>query len=688
MPRACLVLVPLLVVCARAQAQDTLTIVAAFDTASWLTPESDLAFTLSRPLHNGDGRLVVFIGDLDVSALLERVGERVVYRPRPVTLPSGVHEVIVYLERRADEWNELARWPLRVLQRGGFEKADLVPRLAVNNKGQIAAGQEPVTEPIPRAAFQDFSANFGLQTVLERSGWAVRTQSNYIGVSRREEALRFAQKGVDAPRIDLSDYLITIERGPLALRLGDIAFGTHRYLISGLQHRGAATDLALARFAHISLAGLSGSRKVGWSDLLGIQRTQHRILSGNVALELFPSRPGLVHLDAGVVDGSVLPEAGFTQGAINDRETSRGAALRLMMQDPTQRVRLEAGYTRSRFGNPADPLLAQGIEIVRVRPETSSAQYIDLNLNVLRNVAITDALPVNVVVVGRHERVDPMYRTVAMPGIRADLLQNAVELTGTIGPASLQVSHSRSSDNLDEIPTILSTRTRSSQATIALPIATLIRKSAPGWLPQLSGGLSRLHQFGLGTPLGSEAFPAFVPDQLSTTQSLSLLSQAQTWRVQVQLNRSKQDNRQEQRELADFVSVTRALSIGVTPKPAFTLTIDLANDVANAAERAEATDTRRAGASIAWRPRSRLALDAGLLHARTTDTPRTFESTVTDARFELSSTVPLQRIGRNSQSAQLFFRYGRQLSSRTSGAAPEVTARNWTMNSGLTLSLF
>ena len=685
MPRAWLML---LVVCSSARAQNAPTMVAAFDTAHWLTPESDVAFTLSRPLHNGEGRLVVFIGDLDVSALLERVGERVVYRPRPVALPSGEHEVIVYLERRSDEWKELARWPLRVLQRGGFEKADLVPRLAFNNKGQIAAGQEPVTEPIPRAAFQDFSANFGLQTVVERSGWAVRTQSNYIGVSRREEALRFAQRGTAAPRIDLSDYLITIERGPLALRVGDVAFGTHRYLISGLQHRGAATDLALARFAHISLAGLSGSRKVGWSDLLGIQRTQHRILSGNLALELFPARPGLAHVDAGVVDGSVLPESGFTQGAVNDREASRGAAFRLMMHDPTQRVRLEAGYTRSRFANPADPLLAQGTEIVRVRPETRSAQYIDLNLNVLRNVAMTAALPVNVVVVGRHERVDPLYRTVAMPGVRADLLQNTVELTGTVGAASLQVSHTRNRDNLDEIPTILSTRTRTSQATIALPIASLIGKAVPDWLPLLSGGLSRLHQFGLGTPLGSEAFPAFVPDQLSTTQSLSLLSQAQTWRVQLQLNRSQQDNRQTLRELADFVSVTRALSIAVMPKPVFTLTIDLASDVAKAAERAEETDTRRAGSSIAWRPGSWLALDAGLLHARTTDTPRTFESTVTDARFELSSTVPLQRIGGKSQSAQLFFRYGRQLSSRTAGAAPEVTVRNWTMNTGLTLSLF
>src|SRR5688572_6247592 len=105
MPRVWLVLV-LLVVCSRARAQDTPSIVAAFDTANWLSPESDLAFTLSRPLHNRDGRLIVFIGDLDVSALLARDGVRVVYRPRTVALPSGEHQVIVYLERRADEWNE------------------------------------------------------------------------------------------------------------------------------------------------------------------------------------------------------------------------------------------------------------------------------------------------------------------------------------------------------------------------------------------------------------------------------------------------------------------------------------------------------------------------------------------------------------------------------------------------------
>jgi hypothetical protein len=686
MTRAWPVFLPL-ALCMRAHAQDAVSITAAFDTARWLPPETEIAFTLSRPLQPMDGRLAVLVGGLDVSALLTAVGDRTVYRPRTLPLPSGEHEVAVYVVRGADEWLELARWPLRVLKAGGFKKASLVPRLTFNNKGQVAAGQTPAAEPVQRTRFQDFAGNFGMQTVLERVGWAVRSQSNYMGVSRREEALRFGQKGVGAPRIDLSDYLITIERGPLALRLGDVAFGTHRYLISGLQNRGVATDLAIARFARVSLAGLSGSRMVGWSDLFGIGRAQHRILSGNLALDLSPTRPGLAQLEAGVVDGRVLPEAGFTQGAVNDRELSRGAAFRLALQDPTQRARLEAGYTRSRFTNPADPLLAQGNQVVPVDPETRGAQYIDLNVNVLRNIAITDALPLNVRIVGRHERVDPLFRTVAMPGIKADLLQNLIEISGNLGAAALQVSHTRSHDNLDGIPTILSTRTRASQATVALPFASLVGR-APDWLPMLSGGLTRLHQFGLGTPSGSESFPAFVPDQISTTQTVSLLSQTATWKAQLQFNRSLQDNRQTQRERADFPTLARVVSLVLTPTPALTLALDLGSDAARAAERSEETDTRRAGGSLTWRPGSMLSFDTGLMYTRITDTPRTFLQSFTDARFELSSSLPLLRTRTASKNAQVFLRYGLHSSLRKEVAARVASTRNWTLNTGLTLSFF
>ncbi|MCI0436352.1 MAG: hypothetical protein L0271_22325, partial [Gemmatimonadetes bacterium] len=567
------------------------------------------------------------------------------------------------------------------------EKLELVPRLSLNNKGQLAEGHEPDANQPPRAQFQDFSGNFGVQAVFERRGWRLRSQSNAIGASRQEEALRFGQMGADAPRIDLSDYLLTLERGPVVLRLGDVAYGAHRHLLSGLQHRGVATDVRLARFARVSLAGLSGSTVVGWSNLLGVTRAQHRIVSGNIALDLVPRHPGMVQLDGGWVDGSVLPQAGFAQGAVNDAEESRGSAIRFGLQDPSQRIRLDAGYARSRFVNPADALLAQGADLVPVQPETRDARYLNLNLELLRAVPFAHSLPLSATVAVHHERVAPLYRTVAMPGIRADNLQNTFELRASAGAASLQLSHTRSSDNLDGIPTILSTRLRASQANVSLPLASLLGASAPTWLPMLTGGLGRVHQFGLGVPAGSETPETFVPDQVSTNGTLSAQVQGSFWQLLLQLNRSTQDNRQTGRESADFVNHTRGISLGVTPGRAFVLSLDLAQDVARSEERGEETTTNRINGSIVWTAATTGA-QAGVAAARVTDNPRTFRQNTFDVRVEVSQTVPVFGARAGRQPAQLFLRYANQLSLHALRGGERSTVRSWTLATGLSLSLF
>ena len=120
--------------------------------------------------------------------------ERLSYRPRRVRLPSGENELVVYLVSRSDQWREIGRVPLRVLTPSGFEKADVTPKIAVNSKGQVLEGHEPADNRPPRPEFQDFGLNLGLQTEHVRCGWIVRTQSNYLGVSNRLLALRFAQR--------------------------------------------------------------------------------------------------------------------------------------------------------------------------------------------------------------------------------------------------------------------------------------------------------------------------------------------------------------------------------------------------------------------------------------------------------------------------------------------------------------
>ena len=163
----------------------------------------------------------------------------------------------------------------------------------------------------------------------------------------------------------------------------------------------------------------------------------------------------------------------------------------------------------------------------------------------LRSVLISPTLPLNLALAFRHERVDPLYRSVAAPQARADLLQNAVQLTTGVGPLNAQVSYSRGEDNLRQIPSLLTTLTRSTTANLALPLGSLFGPKPRGWIPMVIYGLARIHQFGAGVPTAGGFTPTLVPDQVSTNHLLGVQWQGARWRAMYQLNRSAQDNRQE-----------------------------------------------------------------------------------------------------------------------------------------------
>jgi hypothetical protein len=194
--------------------------------------------TLNRPLGTDDGDVAVVVGSVDLTAMFVREGARLVYRSRSVALPSGDQQVTVY-QVRGGRWAELARFPLKVLTAGGFTKSSLSPSLSLNNKGQLAEGRsDGVPEP-PRRTFQDFSVSTGERSSHERQGWSIATQSNYVGVSRREEALRFALEQSEAPRFDLADYLLLLRgNGGTQLAAGHVNFGRNRHLVNGFASRG------------------------------------------------------------------------------------------------------------------------------------------------------------------------------------------------------------------------------------------------------------------------------------------------------------------------------------------------------------------------------------------------------------------------------------------------------------------
>jgi len=673
---------------APARAQASLTVAPGFDPNQWLAPDAALTLRLSQPLASEDGRIAVMVGPLDLSALFTAGDDGLTLDRGRVRLPSGEHDLVVYVVGADEAWQEIGRMRVRILTRAGFEQGQVTPRITLSNKGQIVEGHAPEASRPPRPEFQDFGLNLGMQSEHVRRGWTIHTQSNFVGVTNREESLRFAQEADRAPRFDLSDYQIQVQHGRTTVSLGNVSYGNQRHIIAGWEARGLGLIVPLGSFAALSLAGLSGSTLVGWSNPLGLGRPSHRLFGGTLGFEIVPRRPGALQVQFSLFNGRVQPQASFGQGAIIEPEASRSAGVRVVASDPSQRLRFEGGFARTRFTNPFDPTLAQGATLVPVAPTTRSARYLDLRFELVRGLRVSPAFPFTLALTARHERVDPLYRSVASPQSRADLLQNGLQMDLSLGAVSAQLVHTQGHDNLDRISTILTTLTRSTTVNLALPLNQLFGAQPRIWLPMITYGLARIHQFGDSVPTLGGFTPTFVPDQASTNHTLGLVWQAPQWRVLYQLNRSGQDNRQQGREAADFVNQIHVVSLGFTPLRSLDVGLDAGFERAENREFSQRHSTRRVGSLVTWRFTSRNALVGNISRTRITEDPGTALQSATDLRLELSQRIALVRGRSDRPPAQLFVRYAHQLGDRVVPPSGRDPRRNWSVNTGVTLSLF
>jgi hypothetical protein len=660
-----------------------------FAAGEWLDSDAQIELAVSPPLLPERGHLAVFIRETDVTSLFIATPQKLTYRPRSIRLPAGDSEIVVHFVGRDHRWQEIGRFPIRVRTRAGFEQSSFDPKLDVGTEGQVAEGHVLDASAPPRGTYQDFTTNTGFTTVHVRSGWTVQSQLNVVGVSHREKALRFEQDSVDAPRVDLSDYRVEVEKGIARASLGHVTWGANRHLVNQFQSRGATLSLRLGPRADLTTAWLHGSTIVGWNHFLGVDRREHRFGAATLGLEGFPSRPGLLRLEATALTGSLLPLSGFNQGVVNDAEKSRAWGMRLLAATPGQRVRFEAGYSRSRFDNPEDPLLEQGAALVEVRETTRSARYLEASYDVVQAWAITPSIQGRLTAAYRHERADPLYRTIAAV-VQADRSSHGFELQGAVGEVSVQLLHTRYRDNLDDVPSILVTRGRDYELTASAPLGFIFGAAKrPAWLPSLSYHYQRIHQKGDGVPDNSGARPTFVPDQVSAVHGLGLDWQGGQWRASYKIDHSTQDNRQPEREQADNANLVHGATLGYTPVPAVTVGLELELERAENQEIARTDRTLRAGLSVDWQVTSATALGVRWSQTDAEDDAHLRETGSSDLSLQVTQRLDVLTLGGWALPGQAYLRFGRQtLRSLDREFQVGDARRNWTINTGLSLNLF
>ncbi|MCI0486796.1 MAG: hypothetical protein L0229_09370 [Blastocatellia bacterium] len=697
-----------------------LTVTAGFEGKASLAAGEKIVLTLSRPLPSREGRLALVIGPTDLTALASIDENSISYDPSVLPLPVGETEATIYLITPDNEWKQIASFPLRIEtaataepsegkslpsdqqniagqqpvdseRRWGFDKATLTPSVTIGMKSQLAEKAFPQENASARSTYNDFTLQGSLQTEFARGAFNSQSQFDIAGSSFRQEALRFAEKGNTAPRIDLASYLLQFQAGKARVQAGHVAFGTNRHLINSFSSRGITVTLPVTSHSDLSVAAMNGTSIVGWDNFFGLNRRKHQIVSGAFGYEFIPQRPGGLRVETGIMHGSLLPLNNFNQGVINDAEQSKGLSLRIAASDGAGRFRLDGGFARSRFNNPSDPLLDQGLNLVAVRENSRNARYLDASYSILQDFALSSTRKASLAFNYRHERVDPLFRSVAA-FTQADRFQNQFELVGVIGEINATYVYGRFNDNLDDIPSILKTLTRRNGLILGVPLVSLFGDPAnpSPWLPRLSYNFDRTHQFGAAFPINSGFDSASqVPDQLSNNQGFVAEWQAQRWRFGYRFNRSFQDNRQPGRELADLRNLINGFTFGFTPVASFDLNLDLTRESADNREQARIDHTNRIGANINWRLWQSMALTATISTTFAGDVAETSRSRNAELDLQWSYRFGLEKSRYRKFSGQFFIRYAnRYASSRDNLFGFNNLTKTQTLNTGLSFTFF
>jgi hypothetical protein len=667
-----------------------ITVVPAFAADSFVAAREPIELILSRMPTADEGRIAVFVGSSDMTSLFEAVGPRLVYRSNGVNLPSGDSELKVFLVA-GPAWNELTSLPIRVLTPLGFEIAQINPGLELRNTGQLAEGPLGSQLAPARPTYQSLDGTFSVETTHRRDGWLLSSETRLLGASDREDALRFGEKGDLASRVDLADYLLRFEKRSAVLSVGQVYTGTNRYLIKGFGSRGVTAVVGGPR-ASMSVGAVNGTNIVGTDNILGLDRGDHRILSAGLALEMFPARPGALRVDATAMRGSVLATSGFNQGGIVSADRSNGYGFQLTASTPSQRLRFAAGMASSKAEFAADPSSSAGGSFVSLRSERKRARYAEVDVSLLRNRMVFGVIPMTVDAGLRHERVDPLYRSVATY-TQSDIERNGLDVTANVDAVSVQLAHRRTADNLNGISSLLTSRSRLSSVRLATPLATLLRVTlGASWLPTLSYAMQRMHQFGAGIPTGGGFTASDIPDQLNVVQDASARWQVKQWQFGYRVNQSDQDNRQPGRELSDFASLTHGVTVGVMVGSALSLGLDLGIERQENKEWAEVSRFRRAAMTGNWRITPVTTLDASVSLSRSEDSGAGMDTHVATVQAGIARGFNLWHSTAYTPRGQAFLRFSRysnELFNLGSSFAPPTQALGtWNLTSGLTLRLF
>lgn len=662
---------------------------ADFDPDKWVDSFQPISIQLTHVPNPSTGRLAFFIESHDVTALMKQTAQgEYQYRASVSPLPPGENTLKVFLVHDDNQWTELATMPFRVLTAAGFEASEISPRLDIN--GQFQATEESSDfDPNPDTVKnKSLTMQGGLSTRHVRHGFEIQSNWNLVSSSVQEEALRFGEKQNDAPRVDLSDYLIEVKKGDASLQLGHVSYGNHPLLMSGVSNRGVtAAWRAMDKF-DLSVSAQNGQAITGATNLLGFNNYADNRINGLAAgVDLFDGSAGQVRIELTYLDAKITSQDNFNFGEVTDAELSSGLGLVVRANNASGRLRSDIAFARSTFQNPADPFLEQDFDLVESTETTDNARSVRIEYDLLQASYDSDSTPWSLTVSLTHSQTDPFYNS-AGAFITPDLQDNGIAFAGQAGPVNWQLQYNETRDNLDDLATVLTTQTDNTVLSVSLPVKELFA-SESSYVPEsLSIDYQKNHQFGRNLPTSFDP-DSHIPDQMNDQYSLGFQWQISQSSVGYTFSQSEQDNRQVGRENADFNNTDHGLSFD-TPL-LDNLNANLSLNRAKAEDKEQDLDRNTSSASLGldWMISERLSVSANLSKTTEDDSQDLATNDSDSAQAQLSYQFQMPNGAGRKLPIQTFIRYSRNTNKSVDNQFQfNSNTENRALNIGLSISFF
>lgn len=635
--------------------------------SQWLNPSAPLEFTVS---NSGEApELHFFINNSDVTALVKKVdSETYRYNSGVRALPSGDIELKIYT-KIDDDWQEVESQYFQVLTRSGFERANFSKMVSLSVEGQVDEDVKGDAFASEQDHYAAASGQMALNSDHARGDFSLESGANFSMASRQENTLRYYDKGEDAAKVDLSDYIVTLTKGDLQLRMGHVSAGTNSLLVSGLSNRGMDARYRLNKMMDVGFSVQNASSIVGWQNFIGLDNSHHQISVGSVGLELSPSDPGKQRIEITWLNGRTQSISDFDVGEITDAEENTGWGLSYQGRFFTDRLNIDSAYAQSEYVNLQDFNLSFGDDLVEIEPTTDTAWYFSTNYQLFQQNYENPNKNFGTQLSYRKERADAFYRSLAA-FVSADTITESVEANGNFQHANWRASYSESEDNVDNIPNILKTGTENTAYSLNFNVANWW--SDPNsdesggepsrFSPDINISIQQVHQLALNDPNPDDSGfngGSHLPDQMNTTRDISLGWNIGQVSVGYTYSLSDQDNRQIGRENADFERTSHSISTNFSLWDS--MSVGFAIGKANNFDVEQQMDNknRHGNINITWQLPGNFSLDSSYSLNEDTTSLGLSESDSNSFNFGLNH----QWSWKENVNGQWFIRYSQQESS-------------------------